>query len=136
MSADSKNTRYAKLRIAQKQLGLDEEAYRARLESETGKRSARDMTLAELDKVLVGFKRHGFRPAPPKAKKPMSSRPEVRKVFALWRELGPSLRSGGSREGIRAFVKRMTGVDDPNFMTGVQAGVVIEALKDWGKRVQ
>jgi len=55
MSADSKNTRYAKLRIAQKQLGLDEEAYRARLESETGKRSARDMTLAELDKVLVGF---------------------------------------------------------------------------------
>jgi len=30
----------------------------------------------------------------------------------------------------------MTGVDDPNFMTGVQAGVVIEALKDWGKRVQ
>ena len=135
MAADPKNTRYAKLRIAQKQLGLDEDAYRDRLERETGKRSAKEMTVAELDKVLTGFKRDGFRPAPPKTGKATSSRPEVRKVFALWGELAPSLRSGGSRESLRAFVKRMVGVDDPNFLSGAQAGVVIEALKDWGKRV-
>ncbi|GBR09446.1 gp16 family protein [Gluconobacter frateurii] len=133
--ADNRKGRYARLSIARKQLCLDEDAYRDRLERETGKRSAKDMTIAEMDKVLAGFKRDGFRPSPPKGK-PTSSRPEVRKVFALWKELAPCLRSGGSRESLRAFVKRMVGVDDPNFLSGAQAGVVIEALKAWGERVE
>jgi len=133
--ADNRKGLYAKLRIAQKQLGLDEDAYRDRLERETGKRSAKDMTISEMEQVLAGFKRDGFRSAPPRGGKPGSARPEVRKVFALWKKLAPSLRSGGSRESLRAFVKRMVGVDDPNFLSGAQAGVVIEALKDWGKRV-
>jgi len=136
MSADPINTRYAKLRIAQKQLGLDEDAYRDRLERETGKRSAKEMTVAELDKVLAGFKRDGFRPTPSRTGKATSFRPEVRKVFAMWKNLDDQgkLRAGGSRESLRAFVKRMTGVDDPNFLSGPQAGVVIEGLKAWGKR--
>lgn len=131
--ADNRKGRYAKLAIARKQLCLDEDAFRDRLERETGKRSMRQMSIAELDKVLDGFKKDGFRPA----RRPVvSSRPEVRKVFALWKELDDQdkLRSGGSRESLRAFVKRMTGVDDPNFMSGAQAGVVIEALKAWGER--
>ena len=133
--ADNRKGRYAKLAIARKQLCLDEDAFRDRLERETGKRSMREMSIAELDKVLDGFKRDGFRVV----KRPaMSSRPEVRKVFALWKELGDQdkLRSGGSRESLRAFVKKMTGVDDPNFMSGAQAGVVIEALKGWVNRVE
>ncbi|WP_062497037.1 gp16 family protein [Gluconobacter potus] len=133
MMADNRKGRYAKLAIARKQLCLDEDAFRDRLERETGKRSMRQMSIAELDKVLDGFKKDGFRPARRPA---VSSRPEVRKVFALWKELDDQdkLRSGGSRESLRAFVKRMTGVDDPNFMSGAQAGVVIEALKAWGER--
>ncbi|WP_040509157.1 regulatory protein GemA [Gluconobacter morbifer] len=130
--ADNRKGRYAKLSIARKELCLDEDAFRDRLERETGKRSMRQMSIAELDKVLDGFKKDGFRPARRPA---VSSRPEVRKVFALWKELAPALRSGGTRESLRAFVKRMVGVDDPNFLSGSQAGVVIEALKAWEKRI-
>ena len=126
---DNRKGRYAKISIARKQFCLDEDAFRDRLERETGKRSMREMSIVELDRVIEAFRRDGFRPAPAR-----SVRPEVRKVFAMWKDLGDTLRSGGSRESLRAFVKRMTGVDDPNFLTGAQAGVVIEALKAWGKR--
>ncbi|MBR0559519.1 regulatory protein GemA [Neokomagataea anthophila] len=126
---DARNTRYAKLRIAQKKLGLDDDVYRDRLERKTGKRSAKEMSVAEMDRVLEQFRKDGFRT------RPTAHNPQVRKVFALWTELGPSLRSGGSRESLRAFVKRMVGVDDPNFLTAPQAGVVIEALKAWEKRL-
>nr|WP_294915385.1 regulatory protein GemA [uncultured Neokomagataea sp.] len=126
---EARKSRYAKLRIAQKKLGLDDDVYRDRLERETGKRSAKEMSLAEMDRVLEQFRKDGFKA------RPASHKPQVRKVFALWTELGPSLRSGGSRESLRAFVKRMVGVDDPNFLTAPQAGVVIEALKAWEKRL-
>lgn len=129
MADAARQSRYAKLQIARKSLGLEEDVYRDRLERETGKRSARDMSLAEMDRVLVALRQDGFRG------RPLSAHPQVRKVFALWKDMAPTLRNGGSRSSLRAFVKRLTGVDDPNFLSGAQAGVVIEALKAWSQRI-
>ncbi len=38
-------------------------------------------------------------------------------------------------KSVRPFVRRMTGVDDPDFLSPEQANDVIEALKSWNARV-
>lgn len=122
----------AMLHIAKKELALDDETYRDLLERVTGRRSARDMSAAELGKCIDELKTRGFRP---KRKAPRSSDPHVRKIWALWRQLGDDghLRSP-DRPALRAFVKRMTGVENPDWLTQAQANTVIEALKAWLER--
>ena len=53
----------SKIHIAQSRLKLGDDAYRAILECVTGKRSAGEMTLAELDAVINELHRLGFKPA-------------------------------------------------------------------------
>ncbi|GAB0057438.1 hypothetical protein SIID45300_01766 [Candidatus Magnetaquicoccaceae bacterium FCR-1] len=60
----------AKIHIAKVQLGLDDNAYRALLESCTGKASCKEMTDRELRGVLREFERRGWKPAPPKPEAP------------------------------------------------------------------
>ena len=50
----------AKVKIAQKQLGLDDGTYRDLLELAVGKRSATKMTDKELTKVIEVMKKQGF----------------------------------------------------------------------------
>jgi hypothetical protein len=88
------------------------------------------MTVAELDAVMREFKRLGFAAKP---KVVISDKLHVRKVFAIWKDMAPLLRDP-SRTALRSFVKRQTGVDDPNFLDVAQAGKVTEALKAWSKR--
>ena len=125
----------AQIHIAAKELVLDEELRRDVVEIAVGKRSTRQCTDAELGKVVDAMKAKGWRPGRKGKKRPGSGKPYVRKIFAMWGALGRAgqLRNN-KREALIAFVKRMTGIDDPEWLDPAQAGVVIEALKSWQSR--
>lgn len=118
----------ARLHLAKKEMALSDDSYRAILERVTGRRSAGELIAPELHLVLAEFSRLGLKP-----RHRASGKPHVRKVWALWGALGPALRNP-SREGLRAFVARQTGVADPEWLTSGQANKVVEALKAWQRR--
>ena len=129
----------ARVHIAKKEMRLGEENYRAMLSRITGADSASTATVQQLDQVLAEFKRLGWQP---KHFRPASPHPHVRKVYALWTAMRPLLRNP-SPDGLRAFVRRQTksmktpnGVAAPEWLSGAQANVVIEALKQWQARLQ
>lgn len=131
-----RNQLIAKIHVAKRQLALDDDTYRDVLERVTGKRSAGDLDERQLELVVAELARRGFTPKrKAKSEEPAkrSDKPHVRKVFALWGELERSgkLRAPSSPRGLRAFVKRMTGVADPEWLDPAKARVVIEALKKW-----
>jgi phage gp16-like protein len=133
MSADfpDRKAMLAKVHLAQKALALDEDGYRAVLVRVTGKDSSGACRRRQLVDLLAEFRRLGWKDAP----RPPSGKAHVRKVFAIW---GAMCRDGipavPNRKGLSAFVQRMAGVDDPEWLTAEQARNVIEALKAWQAR--
>lgn len=127
-----RDAQLAQIHIAKKQLGLDDDTYRDVLERVTGKRSARGLTDKSKHALIAEFKRMGWTGGSSRKK---SDKPYVRLVFALWGQLkrdgvweNPNIGS------LRAFVKKMTGCEDPEWLSFDQATVVIEALKKMGDR--
>lgn len=128
----------AAIKIAQKQLGLDDETCRAKNVYLTGKPSTKDMTFEERSRVLTELHRLGAAPTP-------SRRPDGRrkltgkyagKLQALWiaaHNLGITHdREDGALE---AFVRRQTGLERERFLHHAgDARKVIEALKGWMSR--
>jgi phage gp16-like protein len=139
-----RNPRLAQVHIARKDLALPDDCYRAILNRITGQESSAGLNDTQLDKVLAEFKRLGWSPKPVKGKatasagqrhRPASDKAHVRKVFAIWTDMcKANIPVIANRAGLLAFVQRMTGVDDPEWMTPEQAQVVTEALKSWRKR--
>lgn len=130
-AAAGRRPRLARVHIARKELGLDDATYRAVLLRVTQHDSAAACTDAQIDAVLEEFRRLGW--APKLRRPPLSRKPHVRLIWALWGQLRPQLRDGSPR-ALRAFVARQTGVADPEWLDGVQAARVTEALKVWLKR--
>lgn len=125
----------AVLHIAKKNLGLDDETYRAKLANITGKSSAKDMTEAERQKVLVVFRNEGFE-APSKAPRKNLTGRYAKKLQALW-IAGYNLGVVRDRRdaALLAFVKRQTGVDHTRFLHFPDDGrAAVEAVKGWLKR--
>lgn len=119
-----------KLHVARKALKLEDADYRALLQRIVKKNSSSDCSIGQLHDVLAEMKRLGFR-----AKKP-AGKPWVRKVYAIWGDMAPMLRTGGTREALRAYVQRMTGVSAPEFLDEASARKVIEGLKAWKMRLE
>ena len=128
-----RNPRLAKVHIARKEMGLDDATYRGVLLRVTGATSSAACDDKALDALLEEFQRLGW--APKTKRPPLSQKPHVRKVWALWGQLKPHLRDG-SPTALRSFVKRMTGIGDPEWLDAAQANTVTEGLKAWLKRVQ
>ncbi|MGV1823753.1 regulatory protein GemA [Agrobacterium vitis] len=127
----------AAIHVAKKQLGLDEDTYRAKLKNITGKPSAKDMTEAERQKVLKVFRGEGFAPAPASAgrRKPLAGR-YAKKLQALW-IAGWNLGVVENRDdkALIAFVTRQTGLDHVRFLHHADdAKSAIEGLKRWLSR--
>ena len=97
----------AKIHIAKKELGLDDETYRDILRARCGgKESARDLTPLEAARVLEHFRALGWRPRRARSVRPAKGKlPLLRKVYAL---LGD--RPAAYAEGI---LKRMYGPAAP-----------------------
>lgn len=125
----------ALVHCARRDLALSEDTYRTVLEQVAGASSARDLSDAQLGRVVEHFRRLGW--APQKGTRQISQKPHVRKVWALWRSV---CDLGGARAptpaSLRAFVQRLTGVTDPEWLTVAQAAQVIENLKTWQARLR
>lgn len=61
---ESRKSLTAKIHIARKDLGLDDDTYRAMLEHLTGHRSSKDCTDRQLVMVIASLRRRGWNPAP------------------------------------------------------------------------
>ncbi len=143
------NSALAAIHVAKKQLGMQEDDYRAVLARVTGKRSSKDMDEAERGRVLAEFKRLGFQNKTNKEGPNVSSPGRASgaprllakklegkyapKLQALWIagwNLG--IVRDRSDAALLAFVKRQTGLDHTRFLHHPQDGArAIEALKGW-----
>lgn len=126
----------AAIHVAKKQLGLDEDTYRAKLANITGKSSAKDMTEAERQRVLTVLRNDGFRPAESKPANGKLTGPFAKKMQALWiggHNLG--VVSDRRDTALVAFVKRQTGLDAVRFLHHAEdARAAIDGLKGWLRR--
>lgn len=122
------------IKVAQKQLGLDDDIYRAKLQLITGKSSAKDMTEEERQAVITEFRRLGFKPIERRqnGRQKLSGR-YAGKLQALW-IAGFNLGVVRDRDdaALIAFVKAQTGIDHVRWLQDAEdARKVIEALKKW-----
>lgn len=118
-----------KIQIARKELRLIEQDYRAILMRVAGVESASKLTASCQLKVLAEFERLGWKPTFRDHRR-KSDKPGVRLIFGLWKELGQrGIVANGSRPALLAFVKRQTGVDDPEWLKPAEVSKVIEGLK-------
>ncbi|GAB5378992.1 MAG: gp16 family protein [Aliiglaciecola sp.] len=138
----------AKIHIAKKQLGLDDDTYRNLLATATGKTSCAQMGKVDLHKVLYVLESKGF-----KAKKATSGKkfspksgqakvPEIDVIRAVWITMHKQgFVRDGSEDALDAYTKRMTvklnkgqGVEAVAWLNQYLACKVLEALKQWHKR--
>lgn len=129
----------AKLHVAKRELGLDDETFRDVMGRVTGKRSMRDMSVDELTACVAEFRAHGFTPKRKAGRGRKPSYGESRylpKIRALWLsayELG--IVRDKADEAMQAFIKRQTGLDSTRWLNHAEdADKVIEALKAWMAR--
>ncbi|XHE13658.1 regulatory protein GemA [Agrobacterium deltaense] len=120
----------AVINVARQQLGMDEDHYRALLLRVTKVNSLRAMSEKQRLAVVEEFKRLGFKVKASSKKLPLASKPYIRLVHALWKSCHrKGVIEDGSRQALRTFVKKRSGVDDPDFLTFDQANPIIDALK-------
>lgn len=125
----------AMIHVAKRDLGLDDDTYRAVLVRVTGKESAKVMSEAERRGVVEEMKRLGFKPASKGGRKGLSG-PYAKKAQALWIALW-NLGAVRSRDdaALLAFVERQTGLKRTEWVRDAAQGrAVIESLKAWCAR--
>lgn len=141
----------AKIHIAKKQLGLDDDTYRAVIEQVTkGKKSScTDCTGWELENILEHFAVKGFkgldkRQASPRTRGKNHKTP-TDKIRALWITMHQEgILADGGEQALDVWVQRTT--SQRNGGMGIERtawlhknakleSVVLEALKQWRKRV-
>lgn len=135
----SRNAMIAKIHVAKKDLGLNDENYRDFLGSVTGKQSCSKMNDAELGKALAGFKKLGFdkKPSIKRAgQRPRADSAQARKIRALWLclyHLGEI--KDPSEEALASFAARTAGINALQWAKAGEADKVIKALRGWLQRV-
>lgn len=128
-------TALAAIHVAKKQLGLDDETYRATLVRLTGKASAADMSEAERSQVVAEFRSKGFKPVSTGARKRLDGK-YAAKLQALW-IAGWNLGVVRDRDdrALISFVEGRTGIEHVRFLHHHDdATKAIEALKAWVAR--
>lgn len=155
MTANNERTRLIRLvQVGRRSLGLDEETYRELLAQQSGKRSAAELTLQELDKVLLAMKGVGFKPTVKRAVNGGKSKrlspargvptktAEIGVIRAIWITMHRhGLLRDGSETALDHYVERQTvrlnkgvGVTRVAWLDGALAYSVLESLKHWHKR--
>ncbi len=155
MTASNERTRLIRLvQVGRRSLGLDDGTYRELLTQQSGKRSAAELTLQELDKVLQAMKGAGFKPTVKRGVKggkqkrlsPVSGTPvrtaEIGVIRAIWIAMHRhGLLRDGSETALNHYVERQTvrinngvGVAEVAWLSEALAYPVLESLKNWHKR--
>lgn len=135
-----------KVQIARRELGIDDDVYRALLERVTGETSSTACTDAQLGRVLDEMKAKGWTPkvvgggrtgATPvsNGRRTTAQSPMAKKARALWISLH---RLGVVRDpsegALESFGRRQLGVDRLQWADEGQAYRLIEALKAMAER--
>lgn len=134
---ESKGSLLAKVHVAKKDLGLDDETYRSVMERVTGRRSAGDCAVHELVRVVAEFRRLGWSPTGKKVvggKGGKSGRPSHGKA-ALMGKITALLAEGQRPDAYaEAIARRMYKRDKLEFCTPKELQGVITALSKDAKR--
>jgi len=98
------------------------------------------MTPRERKALLEEMRAHGFRRIERPERRNEDATPgngQLQKILALWAELvATGTLHDGSEKALRAFVKRMTGLEAARWLTAAQSNKVIEGLKAWLARAK
>ncbi len=120
------------MHVARRELGLDEDDYRAVLERVTGKRSAADMDNGERAACVDEFKRLGFAASQEGHRRRLDG-PYAGKLQALWLSAWHLGIARDRRDSaLTAFVERQTGIASTRWLRNAyDAQAAIEGLKSW-----
>lgn len=126
----------AKVHLASKQLGLDEDTYRGTLYEVTGRMSAADCTDGDLAALLKHFEAKGFRARPKgPGRRSAADHPAARKARALWLSLHSlGAVDNASEQALEAFARRQLKVAALQWADQGQCYKLIEALKAMAER--
>ncbi|HBC0987587.1 TPA: regulatory protein GemA [Escherichia coli] len=130
------------IHVARREAGLDDETYQAKLIAATGKKSCREMTMAELETAYKAFRDSGFKRHLKRANGERHRSAVIGKIRAVWGEMHRAgFITSGSDAALDQFVARMTakenggtGVARAAWLTDALAVRVLEALKQWQAR--
>lgn len=116
----------AKIHIAKKDLGLDDDTYRDVLWRVTGKRSCKDMTIAQLQDVVKDMEKSGFKPksAPKHGKKPSvvgKREPLMGKIHAMLTDMGLHWNYAHGMADSMFKIKRLQWLNDSQLYKLTQA---------------
>lgn len=106
-----RNGLLAKIHIAKKQLGIDDDHYEAVLKRYKVD-SAADLTVPQMEAVVKFFKSLGFKPLHARWYKKSKERNKDSQIVALWkraRELAAGLEGGTTR--LQGLVRKVCGVE-------------------------
>lgn len=137
-AAHQRKAELAQIHIARTALGLDEETYRATLQSVCGVKSSADLDWQGRHKLLAHFKGCGWtNKSPRRAKTPhvpvATGQPGL--VRLLWSDLHDAgLVRTNTDEALGAWLRNRNMPERPEWLTAKQLNTAIEALKKWLKR--
>jgi len=122
-----RNIQLSKIHIAKKDLGIDDDTYRALLMRVTGAQSSKDLKPAQMDAVLSEFERLGWEPKRNTGRLAPKASPEreklVKKIGAFLTTTG---RSWAYADGM---AKRMYKVERTEWLNPKQLQGVVAALE-------
>jgi len=138
------NSQLAKIHIAKKEMGLDDDDYRFFLNRITGKESAKLLSDREADAVIDEFKRLGWVPkkrrtqtgdgSPKKLKYEdlanrigMASPKQLRMIEAMWMT-GSKIREK-TPTSLRSFLNNKFGISHLRFIEDHQVGKIVRSIK-------
>ena len=130
--------------VACRELHIDAEARHDLQLAVTGKASMADMTEADLTRLVDRLKADGFKVSPkPRSAKPAAPRADLRLIHVLWSKLAQKgVLDRPDRAGLNAFNRSRFEASWSSVPADVdmlrdhqQIDAVVQALKDWGRRV-
>lgn len=119
------------IHTAKRELGMDEDLYRATLEAATGKTSCSDCTDRELAAALAHFRKCGFAPQQRNAVLSPAQKGLLRGIWAAMSEDGLVHTPG--LYGLDMYTRKRWHVGHYNLAPG-EASDCIEQLKNWVRR--
>jgi phage gp16-like protein len=132
--AQLRNAELAQIHVAKKQLGLDDDTYRAILWTVGRVKSAKDLDWTGRKALLDHFRAKGWKSAAPrkaKAERPVHpGQPGL--VRALWSELHQAGRvRDPSDAALGSWLRRNRLPERPEWLSSTQSRRAIESLKKW-----
>lgn len=127
-----RNANLAKIHIAKKQLGMDDDTYRAMLRTHGGVSSSKELSPVGIDKVLAHLTRCGFKATKPAAgKRPQPAKGRTALMRKVEAQLADAKRPWSY---VDSMAKRMFGIDKVIWLDGEQLGKIVAALSYDAKR--